>query len=114
MPISEKLKQIRNYYKLTQEEFAKKLGISRVNLVNIEKGRTTPTPTLIKFVCLAYDIDINWLTDDSIPQIDNIPKFSKGNTINDIMSYYNKLNPEYQELILNQVKQLLIIQQSKQ
>lgn len=113
MPISNKLRLIRNYYNLTQEEFANNLGVSRVNLVHIEKGRVNPTPTLIKYICLLYSIDIDWLLDDTASQPIIFKQVNKSDMINDIMLYYNQLNPVYQEFILSQVKQLLQIQQSK-
>lgn len=112
MPISDKLRQIRKYYKLTQEEFANNLGISRVNLVHMEKGRVSPTPTLIKYICLAYNIDINWLTGDDASQAIVFQEPNKSDTIDDIMLYYNQLSPIYQEFILAQAKQLLKIQQT--
>jgi len=40
--VGKKIILYRKKRKLTQKEFAKKLGLSRVSIVNIEKGRQTP------------------------------------------------------------------------
>ncbi len=109
MDFSEKMKLIRCTYNLTQEEFAKNIGISRSNLVNIEKGRVKPTPVLINYLSLAYNIEKRWLQDDTVPMVDNIPINNK-EIINDIIFYYNQLNEEYKEFVINQMKQLVELQ----
>lgn len=55
----EKLKELRISKNLTQEEFAKKIGISRTYYTNIEKGRYIPsliTANKIKTI-LDYNSD---------------------------------------------------------
>lgn len=57
----EKLKELRISKNLTQEEFAKKIGISRTYYTNIEKGRYIPsliTANKIKNILGYYNDDI--------------------------------------------------------
>ena len=89
MVISDKIKQIRQHHYLTQESFAEDIGISRTNLINIEKGRVNPTLTVIKYISLAYNVDINWLLDDTALQTEDIPNSNNSSTIDDIILYYN-------------------------
>ena len=46
LTVAKILKSIRHCDEMTQVEFAKKLGISKQNLCNIEKGRTFISPSL--------------------------------------------------------------------
>lgn len=111
MTFSEKLKLIRKTYNLTQAEFAHNIGISRVNLVNIEKGRVNPTPLLINCISFAYNIEKEWLQDDTVMETTIIPTANKDDTIDKIMFYYEQLNDEYKKFVLKQIKQLIELQQ---
>ena len=47
--------------KLTQEEFAKKINISRSNLANIEKGAVSVTDRVVSDICNAFSVSEEWL-----------------------------------------------------
>lgn len=47
--------------KLTQEEFAKKINISRSNLANIEKGAVSVTDRVVSDICNAFSVSDEWL-----------------------------------------------------
>lgn len=58
----ERIKHLRkNVLKLTQEEFATALGISRSNIGNIEVGRINITNRVIQDICLKYSVNETWL-----------------------------------------------------
>ena len=62
MKIYERIKHLRkNILKLTQEEFASALGISRSNIGNIEVGRINITDRVIQDICSKYSVSENWL-----------------------------------------------------
>ncbi|QEH70028.1 helix-turn-helix domain-containing protein [Cellulosilyticum sp. WCF-2] len=111
MTFSDKLKLIRTTYQLTQSEFAKNIGISRANLMNIEKGRVIPTSLLINYISLAYGIDKKWLINDDDLESTEIPSVITDITIDRIMFYYEQLNDEYRTFVLQQIKQLVELQQ---
>ncbi len=57
-----RLKKLRKEeLKLTQEQFAESLGISRSNITNIEVGKITLTDRLIKTICSIYKVNEEWL-----------------------------------------------------
>ncbi len=63
MNIGDKLKELRKYYNLTQEQLAIKLNISRVNYTRYENGKIRPDyETLIK-IADYYDITLDELFD---------------------------------------------------
>ena len=59
--MNERIKEIREVLKLSQEEFGKRIGITRAAISNIEKGIRNPREQTIKFICKEYKINQNWL-----------------------------------------------------
>lgn len=54
--ISSKIKELRLKHKLTQEEFAEKIGISLNGLSNIERNRYQPNAKTIDKICSVFEI----------------------------------------------------------
>lgn len=63
--LGEKIKQVRKYNKLTQNEFAKSLGISQAHISKIEKNIEVPSKQLLTFIAYRYDVNIDWLENKS-------------------------------------------------
>lgn len=62
--ISERIKYLRkNVLKMTQEEFAARINISRSNLGNIEVGRIVATDRVISDIADAFGVSESWLRD---------------------------------------------------
>ena len=59
--MNERIKEIREVLKLSQEEFGKRIGITRAAISNIEKGIRNPSEQTIKIICKEYKINQNWL-----------------------------------------------------
>lgn len=58
--VGERLKEVRKTAKLNQEQFAKTLGISRGHISNIEKGKDSPSSSLVKLLCSTYNVSEDW------------------------------------------------------
>ena len=69
MKISDKIKEIRKYYGMSQAEFAQKLGTTRANYSNIENGYVHPKQMLINCLSAMYGLSETWLTDDSLEDL---------------------------------------------
>lgn len=89
--LNEKISKIRKESQLTQEMFAKKMGISK-NYVNlIENGKKKPSDRLISDICRNFNVNKDWLKtgvgEPYIPQTQNqeIMAFA-----NDVMSEENE------------------------
>jgi len=61
MAIGERLKEVRKLLKYSQERFAKEVGISRAHVSNMENGNDNPSPSLVRLICMKYNIDEEWL-----------------------------------------------------
>lgn len=64
--IRNKLKTIRRLKNLTQEEFAKSIGVTRSVLGQMEIGKNNPTVSMIQAVVSKYSIDANLILSESI------------------------------------------------
>lgn len=108
MKISEKIRIIRKTNNFTQADFAKTIGISRGNLANIELGKVEPTQVFINCVSLMYNIDKNWLTDDSNSDLSVLNNSTSLHTR--IMEKYRCLNDKHKKYVEDQINRLLAVQ----
>lgn len=67
MTIREKLIKIRSDSKLSQQEFADKLNISRQTVTRWEAGKSTPSSVQILNICREFNLDANELLTDGDP-----------------------------------------------
>ncbi|MDB8575184.1 helix-turn-helix domain-containing protein [Turicibacter sanguinis] len=89
MSIGSRVKEIRKEFGLNQEEFAKKINISRSNLSNIEIGRVISTDRVINDICCEFKINETWLrTGDGekyiIQNTFSLDEYVKENNMSDI------------------------------
>ena len=78
MEFSEKIQELRNKNKLTQEQFAEKLYVSRTAVSKWESGKGYPSIDSLKYISKTFNISIDELL--SIEEIIDIAK--KENTYN--------------------------------
>ncbi len=56
-----RIKQIREYWDLTQEEFGKKIGSARNTIANYENGNRNPSNSVIISICREFNVNEDWL-----------------------------------------------------
>lgn len=59
--IKEHFKIIRNYYGLSQAEFAEKIHMSPGFILNVETGKSKISEKTVNAVCDAFPINMRWL-----------------------------------------------------
>ena len=59
--MNERIKQIRKALHLSQDDFGKKLGVTRGVITNIELNKTEPKPLFIKLICETFEVNENWV-----------------------------------------------------
>lgn len=57
----ERLKELRKYLRLTQQEFTEKLGISRNTYAPYEIGKTAPSDAVVNLICRTFNVSETWL-----------------------------------------------------
>lgn len=68
--INSRIKEVRKYLDLTQDEFGERIGVSRNVIVNIELNRVEAKPLLINQICSEYGINKQWLCDGEGEMLD--------------------------------------------
>ncbi|ACV65008.1 transcriptional regulator, XRE family [Desulfofarcimen acetoxidans DSM 771] len=61
MAIGERIKSLRKFLKLTQQQFADALDIDQGHIAGIEKGSKNPSKSLQKVICLTFYVNDIWL-----------------------------------------------------
>jgi len=61
MTIGERIKTLRKYLNLTQQQFASALDIDQGHIAGIEKGTKNPSKPLQKVICLTFHVRDIWL-----------------------------------------------------
>lgn len=59
--MNERIKELRKALGLSGEKFGESLGLTKMAISNMENGRYNVTDQTIKFICLNYNVNENWL-----------------------------------------------------
>lgn len=59
--MKERMKLLRHTLKLTQQEFADRIGIKRGALANYEVGRNEPIDAVVSLICREFQVSELWL-----------------------------------------------------
>ena len=59
--MKERFKMLRLSLKLSQEEFGRRLGVTKSTISNIETGRFNLTDSMIKLICSEFTLREQWL-----------------------------------------------------
>lgn len=93
--ISERIRKVRTMLKMSQTEFAEELGVSRTHVSNMENGNDKPSSSLIKLMCVHYNIDETWLVEgigSPLPDFDVVS--NEG-----LMSKYNSMRVMLEQML---------------
>lgn len=59
--MDDRIKKLRKALGLTQQEFADKLGVSRVNIAGYESNTRRPSDAAISLMCREFNVNEAWL-----------------------------------------------------
>lgn len=107
MKINEKIKALRMREKMTQQEFADSIGVTRGHITNIESGRVPPTQLMINCIVLMYGLDKEWFLDNARDDMDVLKDPSE----RAIVENYKKLKGEYKRIAEKHMEMLLALQE---
>lgn len=92
MNLADNLKKIRNDNKLSQEQLAEKLGVSRQSVSKWESGQAYPEMDKVLQICQLFNLNIDELLNQDIKEV-SINKQAKNNVnkfIDDFLGYITK------------------------
>lgn len=61
--MKQRIRALRKHFKLTQEEFGTRIGVSRDSVATYEGGRVIPPEAVIKLIMREFNVDYGWLKD---------------------------------------------------
>lgn len=59
--MNERIKYLRKYLNITQNEIALKIGVTKSNISRIEKGISSVTNRIINDICREFNVNEEWL-----------------------------------------------------
>ncbi len=59
--MNDRIKKIRKYLGLSQDEFGRRLGVTRGAITNIELNKVEPKPLFVELICREFDVNEKWL-----------------------------------------------------
>lgn len=59
--MNNRIKEIRNFFGLTQQEFADRIKVKRNTVATYEMGRSTPSDSAIALICKEFNVSEKWL-----------------------------------------------------
>ena len=59
--MNERIKQLRKSLGLSGEKFGEKIGVSKVAVSLIEKGKNNPSEQTLKSICREFNVNETWL-----------------------------------------------------
>lgn len=115
-----RIAELRKSLNLTQDEFAKKLGLSRNYIWMIEKGERIPPDRTVSDICRIFNVNPKWLRNGEepmiMPALDDDADFISDllnavdnpfiDLIKSVMTVYKDLTPEDQQKAMAFAKNL--------
>ena len=104
MKTYERIKYLRKQVlDLSQDDFSKKINISRSNLGNIETGKINLTERVLSDICRTFQVKKDWITTGIEPI------FEEGNNPLDIevLKLYSSLTDENKKYLYGYMQRLL-------
>ncbi|KIV53199.1 hypothetical protein AM501_08375 [Aneurinibacillus migulanus] len=104
-----RLKELRQRKRLTQEETAKRLNISRGTYAHYEIDKRQPDFATLQKLADFFDVSVDYLL-GRVNEPDHLPQFLRDPSV-DISAYegYQDLSPKEQEIVKEQVRHTIKI-----
>lgn len=114
--INERIKQFRKDKKLNQQQIASLLGFTQSGVSYMEQSGSTVSESSIKSLCLAFNLNENWLRDGTEPMyiqpaafsLDDFVKSKGATTLElEIVKAYFELDGNIRKAAINHFKERL-------
>lgn len=92
--MNERLKELRKYLSMNQEEFSTRIGVTRSAISRLESGDINFTEQMVKSICREFNVNRVWLTEGIGDMFANLPE-----TIMDELAIQYELSDEEKEMV---------------
>lgn len=101
MKVGEKLKNLRVHYKMTQDDIAELLSMSRTSFSKYENGASNPPLNVLRKLSAIYNVPIEYLIHDEQSNfVFNDEKNTEEPDIENAVNYFTDLTREEKMLIM--------------
>lgn len=101
MTVGEKLKNLRQHYKMTQDDIAELLSMSRTSFSKYENGAANPPLNVLRKLSAIYKVPIEYLIhDEQTNLVFNDEKNTDEPNIENAVNYFSDLTREEKMLIM--------------
>ena len=69
-----RVRQLRQFLDISQEEFGKRIGITKSSVSNFEKGTRNMSEQTIKSICREFNVSIAWLKEGIGDMFTDLPE----------------------------------------
>lgn len=117
MTVNERIRYFRkSVLHINQRQFASDLGMAQTGVSGLEQDGATVTDRAIKSICMAYNVNEDWLRNGTEPMYIQAPTFSLDDFVRqhggtelelDIMKAYFELEPGIREMLVQHFKERL-------
>lgn len=119
--MNERIRELRKALNLTLEKFGQRLGVGKTAISKLEKGENNVTDQMFKAICREFNVSEDWLRygtgeifvipkNETAALVSNLleePNNEFYQLVLEIMSAYEQLKPESQDVLREFGKQLL-------
>lgn len=102
MELFERIKCLRNELELKQDDFGKKLNLTKFAISNYENGRTGVPDRVISDICREFDVNETWLRTGDGEMFERLTDQQK------VMKYTAMLLKDKESLVANAIKNFII------
>jgi transcriptional regulator with XRE-family HTH domain len=106
--LGKRLIKLREALDITQEEFAKRIRVSKGYISSLEVSKRELNPRLIKLISDTFGVNERWLQTGKGKMFTN----PKDVNLDEVISLYKQLHPKLQKLVIEQLKVLLEMNRS--
>ncbi len=99
--MKERLIELRKYFKLSQADFAGRLGMAQSTYAPLETGREI-RDAYVKLICQCYHVSEKWFRDGIEPMFTD----DRDRELDELLRLYEGLTPALRQFLLNQAREL--------
>lgn len=101
--MNERIKELRKAKGLSQDEFGRRLGVTRGAVTNIELNKVEPKPLFVDLICREFDVNEEWLRTGAGPM------FIEKSRDEDLAEFFGKVlagDPDFRRRLLSAMSRL--------
>ena len=101
--MNERIKEVRKAKGLSQDEFGRRLGVTRGAVTNIELNKVEPKPLFVDLICREFDVNEEWLRTGAGPM------FIEKTRDEDLAEFFGKVlagDPDFRRRLLSAMSRL--------